>query len=106
MNKWKLSVLLLTAIFLIGCGFGSLGISSSPPEVKLNVNGKMMDGFQGPYCWDQGIAGTVCANPALFAKQPVFPELHPANITISKKNSANKVFKTTPMTASHTRLSL
>jgi hypothetical protein len=59
MNKRILSVMVLMAMFLVGCGGGV----SSPPLIKLSVNGEMLDGLQGAYCWDRGIAGTVCADP-------------------------------------------
>ena len=51
--------MVLVAILMAGCG----SKASRPPLIKSTVNGKPMEGLQGAYCWDNGIAGSICLDP-------------------------------------------
>lgn len=63
-------VLLIAITTLLACGTSS---PSSPPSIELNVDGVLMSGLQGAYCWDQGIGGTVCVDPI----EPMFDHAIP-----------------------------
>lgn len=36
---------------------------SNPPLIYINVNGESVSGYQGAYCWDGGLSGTLCVDP-------------------------------------------
>lgn len=67
MSKRILLLIVFTAVLLSSCG----GDLSNPPLVYLVRNGVLIDGFQGSYCWDQGVGGAICVDTV----EPYFDEI-------------------------------
>jgi hypothetical protein len=82
MSKRILLIVVLAAALLSGCKGGV----DSPPLVYLVSNGSLVDGFQGPYCWDKGIQGTLCADPMepYFDETTRFPASGPLQIQLDE----------------------
>ena len=92
MRRRFLLVMLLLTLFLSGCGGGA---PDSPPLVYLVKDGNLFDGFQGSYCWDQGVGAAICVDMiepyfdesvSLPANAPIrfqFDEPLPDEVTIS-----------------------
>lgn len=67
MYKRILSIVVLAAVFLAGCGGGA----DTPPLVYLVTDLGLVDGFQSSYCWDGGMKGTLCVD----TMEPYFDEV-------------------------------
>ena len=63
----------LSAVILTGCGDDL----ANPPPIYLVANGKLLDGFQSSYCWDQGFGNAICVDTAA----PYFEDSIPLDIS-------------------------
>lgn len=71
--KIKILLFLALIVFLTA---GCTAAPSSPPTVYLEVNGDKVPGYQGAYCWDGGLSGTLCVDPL----PPSFEEQTPVEV--------------------------
>jgi hypothetical protein len=72
MSKRILFTLILTGLLLASCG----GDLANPPLIYLVADGKLVDGFQSTYCWDQGIGGEICVDTV----EPYFESSIPLDV--------------------------
>ncbi len=56
MPRRLIPLIILMTTLLTGCG----GDLANPPLIYLVANGKLVDGFQSSYCWDQGFGTAIC----------------------------------------------
>ena len=82
MKKTVVVLPVLVGLLIVAC----TGKVSSPPLIRLVADDALIDGYQGPYCWERAAGPAICVDPRppQFDSATSLPASEPIRLQLDK----------------------